>query len=33
MPGVKVITLDADFLPELANAGTKLVVVDFYADW
>ena len=30
---VKVIATDAEFDPELTNAGTKLVVVDFYATW
>jgi thiol:disulfide interchange protein len=30
---VKTITEDAQFQTELAAAGTKLVVVDFYATW
>lgn len=30
---VRVIAEDAQFPPELTNAGTKLVVVDFYATW
>ncbi|KAH3873149.1 thioredoxin-like protein 1 [Dreissena polymorpha] len=30
---VRVIATDAEFDPELTNAGTKLVVVDFFATW
>ncbi|KAK3095560.1 hypothetical protein FSP39_016107 [Pinctada imbricata] len=30
---VRVVGDDAQFQPELANAGTKLVVVDFFATW
>lgn len=30
---LKMIASDAEFDPELTNAGTKLVVVDFYATW
>lgn len=30
---VKIISDDAQFRPELANAGSKLVVVDFTASW
>ncbi|ELT98129.1 hypothetical protein CAPTEDRAFT_160246 [Capitella teleta] len=30
---VKVIPNDAQFQPELTNAGSKLVVVDFFAEW
>ncbi|KAL4216514.1 Thioredoxin-like protein 1 [Mactra antiquata] len=34
MPGnVRVVASDAEFDPELTNAGTKLVVVDFHATW
>ncbi|KAI8493678.1 PREDICTED: thioredoxin-like protein 1 isoform X2 [Branchiostoma belcheri] len=33
MSNVRVVTEDAQFQVELTNAGTKLVVVDFYADW
>ena len=31
--GVKQIENDQQFQPELANAGSKLVVVDFFATW
>ncbi|XP_011425198.2 thioredoxin-like protein 1 [Crassostrea angulata] len=30
---VRMVTEDSQFQPELANAGTKLVVVDYYATW
>ena len=30
---VKILTDDSQFQPELRNAGTKLVVVDFHATW
>lgn len=30
---VRVIANDSEFDPELTNAGTKLVVVDFFATW
>ncbi|XP_062607510.1 thioredoxin-like protein 1 [Saccostrea cucullata] len=30
---VRMVTEDSQFQPELTNAGTKLVVVDFYATW
>lgn len=30
---VKVVPTDPDWAPELTNAGTKLVVVDFHATW
>ncbi|CAH1251879.1 thioredoxin-like protein 1 [Branchiostoma lanceolatum] len=33
MSNVRVVNEDAQFQVELTNAGTKLVVVDFYADW
>lgn len=33
MSNVRIITDDTMFSPELANAGTRLVVADFYATW
>jgi len=33
MPGVKVITSDNNFAPEVLAAGDKLVVIDFHATW
>ena len=30
---IREINDDSEFQPELTNAGTKLVVVDFFATW